>query len=209
VNVRAAGVWILPVFGLLIMLLGVYVAGGTTMTCARSRLMPAISEAPEGTRPPLVAECRVETRRWLARKVIGERTYLRVTKTDAIAVSRTETSTDSNGRRTSRTVDDWYLQLFDGDNEILRLDGTREQIDREKARLAAWFAEGGAEPLHASFSQWSFAYGAFGFGLVWTIITSFIARLVNTADGRSGWRSGGRRPTGRRRARGVTNVRVS
>jgi hypothetical protein len=169
------------------MLLGAYVGGGTAVTCSRSRLMPPVSESVDGSRPPLVAECRVETRRWLARKIVAERTYLRITKADSIAVSRTETSKDANGNRTTRTVEDWSLQLFDGDNEIERIGATREQVEYEKAKLIAWFEKGGADPVHLSFSQWAFAIGSGGFGLTWLIITTLIARFV-TGSGSYAWR---------------------
>jgi hypothetical protein len=178
-NVQNKLLWLLPPFGLLMILMGVYEAGGTELTCARSRLAPGISESADGSRPALVAECRFETRRWLGRKVTFDRTFLRVTTVDSIAVSRTESSKDSSGQTTRKTVEDWSIRLFDRDSEISRWPGTREQVERATATLRAWFARGGAEPIRMSFSSWAFTYAACGFGLVWTVLTAFGARVVN------------------------------
>lgn len=180
-------IWIVPAFGVLMILLGSYVAGGTAVTCRRSPLAPAVGEAADGSRPALVAACTVETRRWRARRIVAERTYLRVTDVDSIAVSRTETSKDSRGRTFTRTVDDWSLRLFDRDTEIVRIGGTRAQIDRENQRLRDWLKAGGAEPVHASFSEWGFAYGAIGFGVVWITVTSMVAKLMTGANATRRW----------------------
>src|SRR4030095_6854725 len=128
-HVRNKLLWLLPFVGLLMILLGVYEAGGTEMVCARSRRPPKISESTDGSRPALIAECRIETRRWLARKVTFDHTFHRVTKVDSIAVTRTESSQDSSGQTTRKSVEYGSLRLFDRDAEIWRWPGAREQVE--------------------------------------------------------------------------------
>jgi hypothetical protein len=181
--VRNKLLWVLPFVGLLMILLGLYEGGGTGLVCVRSRLAPGISESTDGSRPALIAECRIETRRWLARRVTFDRTFPKVTNVDSIVVSRTESSKDSSGRTTRKTVEDWSVRLFDGDTEIWRGPGTREQVERATAALRAWFEGGGAEPVHASFSSWAFTYAATAFGLVWLTLTAFGAWSVNANPG--------------------------
>lgn len=171
-------VWGLAIFGPLIMLLGAYVAGGTDVVCTRVGA-PAESAAPDAARPAVVASCRVQTRRWFGRKVVGERTYLRVTGVGRIAVSRTESSRDSSGRSTSRTVDDWSLQLMSNGAEIDRVGAPRDKVDPAYDAAQAWFAGDAGRPLAMDFSEWRFAYAAIGFGTLWLGMVRLMAKASN------------------------------
>jgi hypothetical protein len=175
-------IWVIGLFGPLIMLLGAYVAGGTDVVCAR---VGAPAEALAGAAPvAVVGSCRVQTRRWLGRKIVAERTYLRVTGVDRIAEWRTETSTDSKGRSSSRRVAYWSLQLMSNGVEIDRIGAPRDKVDPAYDKATAWFDGNAGSPLTLDFSEWRFAYAAIGFGTVWFGGLTMISRANNSTPRR-------------------------
>jgi len=148
-------VWGFAAVGLLPMLLGVFVAGGTTVICTRTGA-PAESAEPQ---PAVIGSCRVQSTRWLGRKVIEERTYPRVT-----GVTRTsETTRDSKGSSTT-----WSLHVWSREVEVEEISAPRDQVDASHDAAQAWFGGAAAEPLVLDLTQWRFAYGAMGFGALWT-----------------------------------------
>jgi hypothetical protein len=161
--------------GALMMLLGAYAAGGDDLTCERTMPVDAsgVERAPS---EPVVGSCRLVTRRWLGQREVAEARYGPVTGADTIAVSVQESSTDSNGRSQTRTVDRWHVRLLDGTRETARFGGSRDEVDRESASVNAWIADGARAPLHLPSTTWPFGLAAMAFGLLWLGMTALIAR---------------------------------
>jgi hypothetical protein len=149
--------WGFAVFGPLIMLLGAYVAGGTTVVCTRTG---APAETAGDARPEVIGSCRVQTTRWFGRKVVEERTYPRVTGVDRIAVAVSSSSS-------SRQTDSWSLQLMSRGVEVERIGAPRDRVDPAFDAAQSWFAGATSTPLAMDFTEWRFAYASIGFGTLW------------------------------------------
>jgi hypothetical protein len=175
------GAWMLGTIGPLIMLLGVYVAGGSDVVCTRVGA-PAESSGEPGQRVPVVGSCQVQTKRWLGRTTVSERTYPHITAVDRTTVPRTETSTDSKGRSTSRTVNDWSLQLMNDGVEVDRVGAARDEVAAAYNKGQAWFDGNAASSLTLDFSDWPFAYAAIGFGTLWLGVIALMTRAASVSS---------------------------
>jgi hypothetical protein len=155
----------LGIFGPLMILLGAYVAGGTTVVCTR---VNAVAESTE-PKPEVVGLCRVETTRWLGRSIIEERTYPHIT-----AVSRIATTSRSSSN--SKSTTSWSLQLMSLQAEAERIGAARDQVDASFDAAQAWFGGEAGNPLRLDLTDYRFAYTAMGFGVLWLFASGLIAK---------------------------------
>jgi hypothetical protein len=160
---------LIAVPGLLILLLGTYVAGGNEVTCTRVGAPPTQAESPDSTTPQKIVSCRVRTTRWFGRKVMEERTYARVTGVGSIAIASPSSSS-------SGTTSSWYLQLLSDGREIEKVSGNSDQIFAAEKQFAAWYAGDLRRPRSLDLTDWRFAYAAVAFGSLWLLIAIAVIR---------------------------------
>jgi hypothetical protein len=153
------------IFGPVMMLVGVYVAGGTTVVCTR---VDAKAESIE-PRPPVVGSCRVPPTRWFGRSVVEERTYPRITSVSRIA-------TTSRNSSDGKTTTSWFVQLMSLQVEAERIGAARDQVDASVDAAQAWFGGNTANPLTLDLTDYRFAYGAMGFGMLWLGASALVAK---------------------------------
>ena len=162
---RAGILWIFRAVGLVIVLVGVYMAGGEDLTCVS--VSPASAGVAERTTADSrVAECRLQTRRWLGKSLVGNSRYGGITKAETIVVRPTGEGAE----------DAWYVGLLAGDKEIGRVFARREQVQAARDRLRAWFEGGLRGSVRIEWSTWPFGGAAMGFALVWLLVLSAISR---------------------------------
>lgn len=161
--------WVFGTAGLLIVLVGVYVAGGDELSCVR--VSPeSVGGGDRPTAGPPVAECRQQTRRWLGKSLEGDSTYGGITKVDTILVRP----------RGKGAEDSWYVGLFAGEREVARVFASRKQVQAAHGRLRAWFDGGLHGNVRVEWSSWPFGFGAMGFGLVWLTALTVALRSGRT-----------------------------
>ena len=161
-----AFLWIFRVAGILIALVGVYMAGGDELTCVNATAGSVRGAGPSAgdTR---VARCTFRTRRWLGRSVVSDSTYNGVTRTETLMVPQTGEDAD----------DQWFVRLLARDEEVGRIFATRERVREADGRLRAWFRTGLDGAVRFEWSSWPFAFGALGFSLVWLSLLAKLSRV--------------------------------
>ena len=148
-----ASVWVLRAAGVVIVLVGAYLAGGDELTCV-------------SVSPPPGAECRSQTRRWLGRSVVGQSAYKGITRAETIVV-----------RQTGQDAEDaWFVGLLAGDAEAGRVFGERKRVQEARERLRAWFEGGMRGEVRVSWSSWPFGSATMVFGLVFFTVAAVASR---------------------------------
>jgi hypothetical protein len=152
---RSAGlVWTFVAAGIVVVLVGVYLAGGQELTCIGVPTRPAGRGSDTGGGG--VADCRLLTRRWLGRTVVGNSSYRGITRVETVTVRQTGEDAE----------DQWFVALFAGDEEAGRILAAREQAKAARDRLHEWLERGSRGAVRVEWSSWPFGYAAIAFGLV-------------------------------------------
>lgn len=145
--------WVFRTAGVVIVLVGAYLAGGDELTCG-------------SVSPPLGAECRTETRRWLGKSVVGQSAYKAITRAETIVV-----------RQTGQDAEDaWFVGLLAGDAEAGRVFGERKRVQEARERLHAWLEGGMRGEVRVVWSSWPFGSAAMAFGLVVFTVAAVASR---------------------------------
>lgn len=158
-------VWIFGAAGIVIVLIGVYVAGGQELTCVSVSSRPAAGAGP-ATAASEIADCRLLTRRWLGQSVVGDSSYSGITRAETAAVRQTGEDAE----------DQWFVALFAGDKEVGRILAARKPAKAARQRLHDWLEAGSRGEVRVEWSSWPFGYAAIGFGMVWLTVLTPILR---------------------------------
>ncbi len=147
--------FVIPVF--FMVLLGIYVAGGTTLTCRRV----------ESTQ----IDCTLSNRRWLGQVNAGDTTLKH------LAGARIESypcdDTDANGRRRTKSCESLVLDTAAGAV-------SPDLLPASAAEINNFVASNTETTLTVYNNRWIFSAAISGFALVWLGAGIFIWRQLNS-----------------------------